>query len=70
MGERSTWHVRRSAPVRSDADSIFIASSDAPGAVIGDRIILEGEEDSVERVGVVVEQIDRDGESHFRLQMS
>ena len=67
MSER-TWHVRRSAPVRADADSIFIPESDAPGATISDRIIFENEDGS-EHTARVVEATDREGEPYLRVEL-
>ena len=67
MSER-TWHVRRSAPVRADADSIFIPGSHAPGATIGDRIIFEND-DGRQYMARVVEATDREGEPYLRVEL-
>ena len=34
------WRITRTAPVRADAEGIFVPVVDVPGATIGDRVIL------------------------------
>ena len=44
-----TLHLERSGPVRADAEGLFVPAVDLPGAHVGDRVIVHGHEDGVER---------------------
>lgn len=50
-----SWRLDRNAPVRADADSMFIPTSELPGASIGDRITISEHDGDAERIGTVVE---------------
>lgn len=57
----NTWRLERHAAVRADAESLFVPTSELPDAVIGDRIVVSGDDGGEDRSGVVVELVhDRD----------
>jgi hypothetical protein len=64
-----TFHVEREAPVRADAPGMFVRASDAPGAEVGDRIVVRGHDGGTERTGTVA-SIDGTGDdAHLRVDL-
>lgn len=67
MSPHEPWHVTRSAPVRADADGLFIPVDDLVGAVVGDAVIVSGPDDADSRTGVIAERTDGQDRAFFRL---
>jgi hypothetical protein len=63
------WQVHRVAPVRADADSLFVAADQIPGATVGDVVELDAGDDTDVRLGRIADLTDRDGASFFRLDL-
>jgi len=69
------WHLQRSAPVRADAESLFIPVSELPDASVGDIVVLSGggssaasqSDDSDTRSSVIVELQEGTDEMFYRL---
>ena len=66
---KRSWHLERSAPVRADAEGLFVPAADLPRAELGDTVLVEGHEGGEQRVGTIAESVDRDGEVFFRLDL-
>lgn len=63
-----TWRVERNAPLRSDAESVFVSMSTLPDASIGDRVEFVDAGGGVEHAtGTIVDGIDDDGLPAFRV---
>ena len=63
-----TWHLERTAPVRADAEGLFVPAADLPEATIGDTVVVVGHEGGEERAGTVAERCDREGQPFLRLE--
>ena len=61
--------VTRSAPVRADAEGLFVPTHDLPGATIGDRVIVVGPDGDDSRTGVIAELTDGLDQTFFRLEL-
>jgi hypothetical protein len=68
-GQQRIWHLERSAPVRADAEGLFVPAAHLAGAQIGDGVVVEGHDGGEQRTGVIAETIDRDGQAFFRLDL-
>ena len=64
-----TWHLERSAPVRADAEGLFVPASDLPDATLGDTVVMKGSEGGEQRTGTIVEERDRERQRFFRLEL-
>ena len=69
MNRSQTWHLERTAPVRADAEGLFVPASDLPDATIGDTVVVTGEEGGEVRAGTIVEERDRERQRFFRLEL-
>jgi hypothetical protein len=63
------WTLERTAPVRADAEGLFVPATDLPQADVGDQVVVEGHEGGEQRTGTIAETVDRDGEVFFRLDL-
>ena len=64
-----TWHLERSAPVRADAEGLFVPASDLPDATVGDDVVITGHEGGEERRGTIAEERDRNRQCFYRLEL-
>ena len=64
-----TWHLERSAPVRADAEGLFVPASDLPQATVGDIVVITGHEGGKERTGTIAEERDRNRQRFYRLEL-
>jgi hypothetical protein len=62
-----TWQLERTAPVRADADGIFVPTDDLPGAAIGDTVVATGHDGGESRSGEIAHETEYDGRRWFRL---
>jgi hypothetical protein len=76
MGYRSvmnqspqTWQWECPAPVRADADSIFVPCSVLPDATLGDTVVVRGDAGGDERTGTITAVSESDNETFFRLAL-
>jgi hypothetical protein len=65
-----TWHLERTAPVRADAEGLFVPASDLPHATVGDLVVVKGHDGGEERTGTIAGTSDRDRERFFRLEFT
>jgi hypothetical protein len=63
-----SWHLTRSTPTRADAESLFVATTALPLAVIGDRVSISGNAHD-RRWGTVVGMAEHDDQSFLRVQL-
>jgi hypothetical protein len=63
------WHVKRSSPVRADADSLFVPVDDLAAATVGDTVLVSGPDGDDARRGVIAELTQGQGQSFFRLDL-
>ena len=66
---QQTWRLERSAPVRADAEGLFVPAADLPRAGVGDSVVVEGHEGGAQRIGTIAEIVDRDGDVFFRVEL-
>jgi len=66
---RGPWRIARSAPVRADAEGIFVPRRDLAGATIGDRVIISGPEGDDSREGVIAELTENADQPFFRVEL-
>jgi hypothetical protein len=64
-----SWHLDRTTPVRADAEGMFVPAADLPEAVVGDSVTVRGRTGGAERIGVIVESVERDRQRFFRLEL-
>ena len=64
-----TWHVEYLAPVRADAEGVFVPCADLPEATVGDKVVLSGYEPGEERSGVIGGMSDDDRQRFFRIEL-
>ncbi len=64
-----TWHLDRSAPVRADAESIFVPAADLPEAALGDTVIVTSDAGGEQRTGTIIDTSARGGELFYRLEL-
>jgi hypothetical protein len=64
-----TWFVQRSAPVRADAEGLFVPADDVPDAAIGDIVVVQGHAGGESRTGTIVETSEHDRQRFFRLEL-
>ena len=62
-----TWRWTCSAPVRADAESMFVPCSEVPDAGVGDIIAVTDEAGGVARTGTITAMSEGDDEMFFRL---
>jgi hypothetical protein len=62
-----TWQWKSRAPVRADAESMFVPCSALPDAGVGDIIIVKGDSGDEERTGTITATSEGDDETFFRL---
>ncbi|MCU1394989.1 MAG: hypothetical protein JWM34_3417 [Ilumatobacteraceae bacterium] len=63
------WTVRRTSPVRADADALFIAATEMAEASIGDRVTFTSDDAGPPRAGTVAETTHRGRERYFRVTL-
>jgi len=63
------WRITRNAPVRADAEGIFVPVVDVAGGRIGDRVILSGPGGEDAREGVIAELTENSDQSFFRVEL-
>jgi hypothetical protein len=63
------WQVTRSAPVRADAEGVFVPVDELAGAAIGDHVVISGSGGDDERTGVIAELMDGEDQAFFRLEL-
>jgi hypothetical protein len=61
------WQWECPAPVRADAESIFVPFSAVPEAEIGDAVVVRGGAGGEDRTGTIVATSDGDDEMFFRV---
>jgi len=66
-GSPKTWQLKRNAPVRADAEGMFVPSAELADATLGDVVVATGDAGGETRRGKVVEVVERDGEAFLRL---
>jgi len=64
-----TWHWESLAPVRADAEGLFVPTSELPNATIGDIVVVDGPELGGQRSGTITATSEADGEQFFRLKL-
>lgn len=67
MADAQSWELERSAPVRADADGVFVPLGELPDAVVGDRVILFDHSGGVDREGTIVAVAEHDGVPFHRI---
>jgi hypothetical protein len=63
------WRITRSAPVRADAEGMFVPIRDLAGATIGDRVIISGPGGDDSRKGVIAELTENSDQLFFRIEL-
>jgi hypothetical protein len=63
----NSWTWKCPAPVRADAESIFVPCSAVPDAVMGDIIVVQDESGGEDRTGTVTAMSQGDDEMFLRL---
>ena len=63
------WRITRSAPVRADAEGMFVPIHDLAGATIGDRVIISGPGGEDAREGVIAELTENVDQPFFRVEL-
>jgi hypothetical protein len=63
------WHLERRAPVRADAEGLFVPATELPEATIGDVVVVKGHEGGEERTATIAETRDHGREHFFRLDL-
>jgi hypothetical protein len=63
------WQWECPAPVRADAESMFVPSSALPEAAVGDIVRVKGGAGSEERTGTITAISEGDDELFFRLTL-
>ncbi len=63
------WRITRTAPVRADAEGVFVPVVDVAGATIGDRVILSGPGGEDAREGVIAELTESSDQPFFRVEL-
>jgi hypothetical protein len=63
------WRVTQSAPVRADAEGVFVPEDDLSGAEIGDRVIISGPHGDDSRSGVIAELTHNSDQTFFRIEL-
>jgi hypothetical protein len=63
------WQWECPAPVRADAESMFVPCSALPEAVVGDVIVVKGGAGGAERTGTITAMSEGDDETFFRLAL-
>jgi hypothetical protein len=63
------WRITRSAPVRADAEGMFVPIHDVAGATIGDRVIISGPDAGDAREGVIAELTENADQLFFRVEL-
>jgi hypothetical protein len=61
-----TWRWKCLAPVRADAESMFVPCSAVPDAAVGDLIVVKDETGGEERTGIITAMSKGDDEMFFR----
>jgi hypothetical protein len=64
-----SWKWKCPAPVRADAESIFVPCSAEPDAAVGDMIIVQDEAGGEDRIGTITAVSEGDDEMFFRLTL-
>jgi hypothetical protein len=64
-----TWQWKCLAPVRADAESMFVPCSAVPDAAVGDFIVVRDESGGEERTGTITAMSEGDDEMFFRLAL-
>jgi len=64
-----TWQWICLAPVRADAESMFVPCSAVPDAGVGDTIVVKDEAGGEERAGTITAMSEGDDETFFRLAL-
>jgi len=65
-----TWQWQSLAPVRADAESVFVPCSELPDAEVGDSVVLQGEGGQEVRTGEIVASSEGDDETFFRVRLA
>ncbi len=69
MSEQQTWHLERNAPVRADAEGMFVPVAEIPEAKVGDVVVASGHDGGEQRTGTIVEEVERDDELFHRIDL-
>jgi hypothetical protein len=62
-----TWQWVCPAPLREDADSVFVPRTAVPDAKVGDTIVVRAESGGEARTGTITATSKDDGEVFFRV---
>jgi hypothetical protein len=63
------WSVTRTAPVRADAEGLFVSEDDLPSAAVGDLVDVSGPDGDDARTGVIAELTESPSGRFFRLDL-
>ena len=69
MADAQSWELERSAPVRADADGVFVPVGELPDAAVGDRVTLFDRSGGVDRTGTIVAAAEHDGVPFHRIDL-
>jgi hypothetical protein len=64
-----TWTWKCPAPLRDDAESVFVPCSAVPDATVGDIVVLEAESGGEGRTGTITATSQADDEMFFRVAL-
>lgn len=63
------WRWESHAPLRADAEGLFVPRAELPDAVVGDIVQVDGPEHDGSRFGRITATTEADGEQFFRLKL-
>jgi hypothetical protein len=63
------WRWESHAPLRGDAEGLFVPQAELPKAVVGDIVHVEGPEHDGSRSGRITATTEADGAQFFRLKL-
>jgi hypothetical protein len=64
-----TWHLERFAPVRADAEGLFVPCSDLPNAGVGDTVVMTSHVGGARRTGTITGTSNEGQEPFFRVDL-
>jgi hypothetical protein len=66
---RQPWHLERTAPVRADAEGMFVPVDELPEAQVGDSVTMSAAAGGVERAGTIAGTSEHDAVRFFRIEL-
>ncbi|MBK5330822.1 MAG: hypothetical protein JJD93_02560 [Ilumatobacteraceae bacterium] len=64
-----TWQWQEHAPVRADAEGMFVPCSALPDAGVGDIVVVNGDAGGEQRTGTITALSEGDDETFFRVAL-